>query len=102
MGWVIHNGRRYYYRKVCNGHRVRAVYVGAGPVAEAIAVEDAQRAAARRAAIARHAAQRALADEVEAGAAPVADLVEALLVASLLTTGHHYDDHFEWKRLREK
>jgi hypothetical protein len=102
MGWVTQGGRRYYYRKVCDGHRVRAVYVGAGPLAEAIAAEDAQRAAARRAAVSRHASQRALAAGVDSAAAPVADLVEALLAASLLITGHHYDDHSEWKRLRLK
>jgi hypothetical protein len=102
MGWVTQGGRRYYYRKVCNGHDVRAVYVGTGPKAELAAEEDARRAASRRAAVARHAAERALAAEIDGAVAPVADLVDALLAASLLVTGHHYDDHCKWKRLRRR
>ena len=102
MGWVIQGGRRYYYRAVCCGHRVKRIYVGRGPLAEAVAAEDARRAMIRRAVIASHRVQRALAAEVDAAAAPVADLVEALLAASLLATGHHYDDHSEWKRIRKR
>jgi hypothetical protein len=102
MGWVIQGGRRYYYRKVRDGHRQRVVYVGKGPLAEAIAAEDSKRAAGRRSAFARHAAQRELAACVDATAAPVADLVEALLRASLLTTGHHYDVRHEWRRFRRR
>jgi len=55
-----------------------------GPLAEAIAAEDAEAAAACRAAIARRPAQRALVAEVEAVAAQVADLTDALVAATLL------------------
>ena len=102
MSWVIQGKRRYYYRTVRDGRRQRVVYVGTGPLAEAIAAEDAERAAARRAGFARHAAQRDLAARVEAAAAPVADLMEALLTASLLTTGHHYDARHEWRPFRRR
>lgn len=101
MPW-INNGSRYHYiHKVRRGRRWVTVYVGTGPAAEAIAAADAARSAARRARIALHEEQAALADEADASAALVTALVEALAEASLLTTGHHYDHH-EWKRLRGK
>lgn len=98
MGWVTHHGRRYYYHNIRDGRRVRAVYIGRGPAAE----HYAALAAERRAVIAEHAAQAALAAEIEAAAAPVAELVNALAVASLLLTGHHYDDTYRWRRIWEK
>jgi hypothetical protein len=101
MGWVTQGRNCYYYRKVWNGRQVRAVYVGAGPLAEAVAAEDAARAAERRGRIARHAAERALAARVEEAAAPAAELLEALLTANLLTAGYHYD-HSKWKPIRKK
>ncbi len=101
MGWVTQHNRRYYYRKVCEGHRVRCIYVGRGPAAEASAAIDAERAARRRVRIANHHAQRDFAAGLDAAAVPLADFVDALAAASLLLTGHHCDDHREWKRLRE-
>ena len=103
MPWISYKSPSpYYIRKVRKGRRWVTVYVGRGPAAEAIAELDAQASAARRDLIAYHAEQAELAEEIDASAALVTALVEALTEASLLTSGHHYDDHKEWKRLRGK
>jgi hypothetical protein len=41
----MRRGRRVYYRKVREGRRVRSIYFGDGPEAEAAALEDEQRRA---------------------------------------------------------
>ena len=102
MPWITQGSSRYYIRKVRRDGRWVTVYVGAGPAAEAIAALDAERSAARRARITLHEEQAALAEEVDASVELVTALVEVLTDASLLTSGHHYDDHGEWKRLRGK
>jgi hypothetical protein len=102
MGWVLIGKNRYYYRVVWNGHRQVTIYCGAGRRGEAAAAEDAEYAAARRAMWARHAAQRALAAQVEAAAAPAAGLTDALMVASLLTKGLHHSMSNGWRRQRRR
>lgn len=102
MSWSKRGSYRYYIRKVRRGDRFVTVYIGRGPAAEAIAALDAEISAARRGLIAAHAEQAAVADAVDAPAELVKVLVEALTEASLLASGHHYDDHGEWKRLRGK
>jgi hypothetical protein len=100
MGWQIIGRQRYYYRIVWNGHRQVAIYCGSGARGERAAAEDAERAAARRAVWARHAEQRALAVDVEAAAGPAADLANALMIASLLTSGLHHSMSNGWRRRR--
>ena len=40
MGWENRKDRRYYYRKLREGDRVVSDYVGSGPLAELIALQD--------------------------------------------------------------
>src|SRR6187401_2872732 len=40
MAWLTKDGRRYYYRSIRVGGRVRSVYVGTGPLALLAAAED--------------------------------------------------------------
>lgn len=101
MVWIVRNGHRYYYHKAWSRQRDRSIYLGSGPLAELFAALDAERAADRRAAFAEHAAQRGLAASIEAASAAVTEFAGALVTASLLITGHHYDNRCRWMRIRE-
>jgi hypothetical protein len=98
MGWQVIDGQRYYYRHVNNDGQWKTVYVGKGPAAEVAEAMDAERAEARRARTAKHASERALAARVEEAAAPADELLDALVAASLVATGHHTDQRRRWRR----
>jgi hypothetical protein len=100
MGWEQRSGRLYYYRKRREGRRVISEYVGAGPLAEAIAALDSMQRLKHRA------LQQAWQCECEAEAKVVAEVdafgvvVRAATHAALLLAGYHTHKG-QWRRKRE-
>ena len=98
MGWETRRGKLYYYRARKVGGRVIKTYVGAGPLAEVVAAQDARaRAECRAAAGARRAEQDRLA-AVDAAVDHSHEAVETLLRASLVAAGYHLHNRGEWRR----
>lgn len=100
MGWETRGNGTYYYRKVRRGGRVVSEYIGAGPVAEALAGLDA---------LGRDDTERARAmwsDTVQAERRRAAALAEAegvvrTLAAAVLVAGGYHQHRRQWRRGRE-
>ncbi len=100
MPWARRHGRRYYYRSVRTGSRVRNVYLGSGPEAEAAAAEVERRKHDR---VAARAATRAERDRFEEGLSflqALSSLVDLLLLAALYAEGFRRHRRGEWRRRR--
>ena len=100
MGWERRGSGMYYCRKQREGRRVVSEYIGAGPLAEAMATLDEAERAEREFARAAEWAER---EAFDARDKPVADLVKlARLVtrAVLLDTGHHTHKG-QWRKARD-
>lgn len=95
MGWERRGNRRYYYRKRRQGGQVVSEYVGAGELAETTAALDALERDLRQAEQRRWEAIQAADAQVD----QVADLVQALIHAILLATGHHTHKG-QWRKKR--
>src|SRR5262249_42775365 len=100
MGWKTINGRRYYYRSVREGGRVRTEYYGAGEAAEVGALShgdhrawrEARRRADRRRREADGRVERALDDLVAAARRAAAE--------ALTAAGYHRHRRGEWRKRR--
>ena len=101
MAWEVRGTRRYYYRKVRLGGRVRSIYVG---------TEEAAGAVVRRKEEQRE-RDKLLRDEFEPRRAAIAacmaavaaanQAIEDLLWASMLSRGYHKNKDHEWRKRRE-
>lgn len=100
MPWEERSGRLYYYRKRREGKQVISEYVGAGPVAEAIAAIDEMerigREQERELEKAEMQEDRAVAAEVD----DLADLIRAVTHAALLMAGYH-THRGQWRQERD-
>ena len=100
MSWDAKSGsKRYYYRSVRDGDRVRKIYLGCGPEAEKAAREVEQRR------IQRKANQEALRREQTAlsGANEAIDALQTLtqgLYEAFLVANGCYQHHGQWRRRR--
>src|SRR5262245_38424745 len=100
MGWKTINGRRYYYRSVREGNRVRSVYVGQGDDANLIA-----RAAEfdRNHRQSRRDAERFVQGQAEAEDRAFTawfDRIEEQAQAALVAAGYHRHHRGEWRKRR--
>jgi hypothetical protein len=100
MPWKVRNGRKYYYRSIREGGRVRTEYVGTGPAAEAAELidrfEGLERERANRAWRERRQATEA-ADQAVARAFAGVEVVARLALES---AGFHRHKRGEWRRSR--
>jgi hypothetical protein len=102
MSWDLkkHGSKRgYYYRSVRDGDRVRKLYIGRGPQAEALARQVAERRQAKLAE--QEAWQRHLSQilSAEQHLQDVIELVDQMVRVVLLGAGCH-EHHGEWRRRR--
>ena len=100
MGWEERAGRRYYYQKRREGHRVISEYVGGGAFAEEIAEmmesEREYEEVVRRLRREKRAALEAEAAKVRA----VEEAIRAITDAALLAGGYHTHKG-QWRKRRE-
>ena len=91
-------GGRYYYRaRWANGRAVKE-YVGAGPLAEAVAHLDAAAREGRRAQLEAVRAELAALEATGAEVADVGEAIDRLAAAVLLASGCHRHDRGAWRR----
>lgn len=100
MAWELRSGRRYMYRSVRHGHRVRKVYLGAGEAAQRAAEKDAAMRAKRAADQVELAAFQAELASVDHLTAEIQQGVDLLAEAALFAHGFH-QHHGEWRRRRD-
>ena len=89
MGWEERPGGLYYYRKERVDGKVRSVYVGTGPLAEAVAQLDISHALNREADRLELQADRLRCKELDEPIAAFAEAVRTLTAATLLAAGFH-------------
>ena len=100
MGWKTIQGRRYLYRKIRSGGKVKTVYVGRGPAAELVALEMERRkeeGAAKRSAVQE---QKVAADRLRQLAEQAADQFQLLVRATLVAAGWYQHNRCEWRPRR--
>ena len=101
MSWEQRRGRRYFYRKVRTGGRVRSKYVGTGIVAQICADYDD---AKRRDRAAQRAADRAakyVETQIDRQLASMESAIAALRQATLFDAG--YRNHKgQWRKKRNE
>ena len=101
MGWEDRGNRSYYYRKRREGDRVVSEYVGAGAVAELVAM------AAELERESTELERRDLATEIDADLEMVhaidaaCQLTRALTAAALLSAGYHTHKG-QWRKRRDE
>ncbi len=98
MGYETRHGKKYYYRSVREGGRVRKRYIGAGPAgavaAEQLAKVQAQRTQERLAMLQRMDRLRADLEQLRTVDEQIEDHIHALLVAG----GFRRHHRGEWRR----
>ena len=97
--WDERGNKRYFYRHVRIGGRPRRQYAGAGPAAELLAAEDAQRRAERRACAEARRQEQARCRAVDGLVLQLFELAGLIADAALVTRGYHKHGG-EWRRLR--
>jgi len=100
MGWETRNGRKYYYRKVREGGKVRSVYVGSDPVA-AWQAEGQLRARRKRdvRVLSRFLAPQArlALEQFDREAALACEMIRRVTEVVLQDAGYHWHKG-EWRR----
>ncbi len=100
MPWKIRKGRRFYYRSVRAGDRVRSEYVGAGPGAELVATMDEMDRLAREAGAEALQAERAALDDEDREQAGRFDWIESVARQAIESAGYHRHNRGPWRRRR--
>jgi len=102
MAWEQRqNGSRYYYRSVREGNRVRRVYIGRGPCAEAIAKKFETARAEREADRAAVAANKARFEAAWESLKELEAFVDAAVRTAFEEAGYHYSSG-RWRRPHAK
>lgn len=99
MAWEERSGRRYYYRSIREGERVRKEYIGAGEFVETLARSDEAIRLVRK--LERDGDRQEL-ERMKALGVPVLEIGEAAAVlarAHLVSKGFHRRKG-EWRRVR--
>lgn len=100
MGWERRGRGRYYYYKRREGGRVVSQYAGSGPVAQAIAAQQAQDTRLWEGIRAQARLERAQDAELDAAIERAGAAVQALVTAALLANGYHAHKR-SWRKRRK-
>lgn len=99
MGWETRGNNQYYYRKLIENGRIRSVYIGTGPLADAWAeiIEHEHQALAAE----REAWQRMVSAEhkIDQSLSDLGTILRALTSAVLVANGY-YAHRRQWRRLK--
>jgi len=90
----------YWYRSVRDGDQVRTEYLGAGPLAEAMATLDAMKREEREIEWAAMRAEREAQREIDRAIGESERLVRAVVAAVLLASGYHAH-RGQWRKRRD-
>ena len=100
MGIELRHGNKlYYYRKRRVGDRVISEYAGAGAIADIEEYKAKQLAAKKEAERRSLEAAQQLTAEIDSQIAPVADLIDLMVKAYLITEGF-YTHKGQWRKAR--
>jgi hypothetical protein len=101
MPWIEKGNGRYYYRSRREGDRVISEYIGCGPLAEMIAQQDEQerieRQLERRHELEKRHAHKSIEREVD----ELSDLINCMVQAAYLITGHHTHKR-QWRKRKNE
>jgi hypothetical protein len=102
MGWEKRErGTRYYTRSRRVGDRVLKEYVGAGPIAELVALQDEAERRRREEEARAWKREREDLEGLDAEAGELCELAEFLTRAALLAAGYRQHNRGEWRKPRE-
>jgi hypothetical protein len=101
MAWEVKDGRRYYYRCLRQGKRIRHLYLGKGPEAERAAAEDRQRQEERQRAWEARRADNALHQHATAPLLQLTNLTELMTQTALVGAGFHRQDRSPWRKRQQ-
>ena len=100
MGWETRHGRKYFYRSVRDGDRVRKRYFGAGFVGRRAARTYALRRAEQRAQKEAWQAAMAMFDTAEEQLSRLEEGCKVVMDAALYSYGFHRPTRHAWRRWR--
>jgi len=100
MGWEERNGKLYYYRKRRESGTVISEYIGRGPVADMLALEDETERSARNEERRNRKAEWARIKQFEQGFDNAGDFIKAITRAVLLVNGYHTHKG-KWQKMRK-
>ena len=99
MGWEQRGNNSYYYKKERNGSRVKSIYVGRGEIAHMVAQLQSSSPLLERFARSRKSPQAVEQERAEAALDQLADRIQLITQASLLTAGFHTHKR-QWRKMR--
>ncbi|CAA9461118.1 MAG: hypothetical protein AVDCRST_MAG28-3290 [uncultured Rubrobacteraceae bacterium] len=103
MSWEQREGGgRYYTRSHREGGRIVREYVGTGPIAELVALQDEAERKRREEEARVWREEREDLDALDAQARELDDLAELLAHAALLAAGYRRHNRGEWRKPRER
>ena len=101
MAWLKKGNHEYYYRSRRIGDRVVSEYVGSGPLANLIAEQDQddrlERELERRSELEEQRSHKRLEQQADSAG----DLINAMVQAAFLVTGHHTHKR-QWRKRRDE
>jgi hypothetical protein len=100
VGWKTINGRRYLYRSVRAGGRVRSEYIGKGEVAELIARKEAVERDRREWERYKDREEREEVDRVERAMDDLVADARRAAADALSAAGYHRHHRCEWRKRR--
>ena len=101
MGWEKRNGRRYYYRKIRDGHQVISEYIGRGNLAHQLASFDLECQSLELQRRENVKIERREFEEVDREINEFSSVVNDFVKAFLVTQGFHTHKG-EWRKQRKK
>jgi hypothetical protein len=101
MAWVKKGNREYYYRSRRVGDRVYSEYVGTGFLAELIEEQDQKERMERELERRREMEKRRAHKRLERQADEVYDLINTMVQAAFLVTGHHTHKR-QWRKRKNE
>jgi hypothetical protein len=101
MAWLKKGNRKYYYRSRRVGDRVYSEYVGAGFLAELIAEEDQAERLERKLEYRREMEKRRAHKQLERQSDEVSNLINSMVQAAFLVTGHHTHKR-QWRKRKNE
>ena len=100
MGWEQRGNNSYYYKKEREGSRVKSVYVGRGEIAHMVAQLQSSSPLLERFARSMKSPQAVEQERAEAALDQLADRIQLITQAALLTAGFHTHKR-QWRKMRQ-